>query len=78
MGISIQTPDMAKDWTPSDDQKEGPITRSYELVHEEMERLQNQLNCPDEFIYDFLEAIRDHYSPTSCFARIRQNKNQNI
>ena len=69
---------MTEDWTPSDGQKEGPITRSYELVHEEMERLQNQLNCPDEFIYDFLEAIRDHYSPTSCFARIRQNQNHSF
>ena len=69
---------MPKDWTPSDHQKEGPISRSYELVHQEMERLQSQLECPDEFIYDFLEAIRDHYSPTSCFARIRQNKNQSI
>ena len=69
---------MAKDWTPSDDQKDGLITRAYQLVHEEMEQLQNQLNCPDEFIYDFLEEIRDHYSPTSCFARIRKNKNHNI
>tara|TARA_Y100001968_G_scaffold333428_1_gene396201 strand:- start:1577 stop:1684 length:108 start_codon:yes stop_codon:yes gene_type:complete len=35
---------MPKEWCPSDDQKEGPITSSYELVIEEMERLQNQLN----------------------------------
>ena len=66
------------DSSPSLEQKEGPITRSYELVTEELERLQNELNCPDEFIYDFLEAIRDHYSPTSCFARIRHNKNKII
>ena len=67
---------MQKDWAPSEDQKEGPITRSYELVHEEMEHLQNKLNCPDSFIYDFLEAIRDHYSPTSGFAIIRKNINE--
>ncbi|WP_320667006.1 hypothetical protein [Prochlorococcus sp. MIT 1307] len=65
---------MPSDWNPSEHQKEGPISRSYELVHEEIERLQNELNCPDEFIYDFLEAIRDHYSPTSSFARIRHKK----
>ena len=69
---------MSQDWMPSDKQKEGPITNSYALVVEEMENLQNNLNCPDEFIYDFLEAIRDHYSPRSCFARIRNNKKSNV
>ncbi len=62
------------EWSPTEKQKEGPITRSYELVHSEIELLQKELDCPDEFIYDFLEAIRDHYSPTSCFARIRKSK----
>ncbi len=66
------------DWSPSEKQKEGPITRSYELVHKEIELLQETLNCPDAFIYDFLEAIRDHYSSTSCFAQIRQNKRESL
>ncbi len=61
------------EWFPSEEQKEGIINHSYVSVHEEMERLQRELNCPDEFIYDFLEAIRDHYSPTSGFAKIRQS-----
>ena len=68
---------MGSGWTASQKQKEGPITHSYELIHEEIDRLQNELNCPDEFIYDFLEAIRDHYSPTSCFAKIRHNNKIN-
>ncbi len=65
---------MPEAWTPSEDQNEGPITRTYELIHDEKDRLQKELKCPDEFIHDFLEAIRDHYSPTSCFARIRHHK----
>tara|TARA_Y100001968_G_C19286518_1_gene681969 strand:+ start:705 stop:926 length:222 start_codon:yes stop_codon:yes gene_type:complete len=63
-----------KVFIPNDYQNKGPITRSYNLIHDEIELLQNELNCPDEFIYDFLEAIRDHYSPSSCFAKLRKNK----
>ncbi len=65
---------MSMDWDPSEKKNEIQIRHSYEFIHEEIERLQNKLQCSDEFIYDFLEAIRDHYSPTSCFAKLRKHK----
>ncbi len=71
---SLELNNMPEEWSPSEDQKEGAIYRSYELIHAEIDRLRDEINCPDEFIYDFLETIRDHYSPTSGFAKIRQNK----
>ena len=65
---------MPEEWIPSEEQKEVLISHFYKSIANEIEHLQNELKCPDEFIYDFLEAIRDHYSPESGFTRIRKSK----
>ena len=56
----------------SEEEQEKVISDCYDSINDEIEKLQNKLKWPDEFIYDFLETIRDHYSPTSDFARIRK------
>jgi len=39
--------------------------------------LQEELDCPDEFIYDFLEVIRNRWSSDSCHSKARQHKIDN-
>ena len=41
---------------------------------EELNELQEELDCPDEFIYDFMEAIRNRWSPNGCHARVKKLK----
>ena len=64
-------------WNPSHAQQSGPISKKFNFFIEELTKLQNELNCPDEFIYDFLEVVRNRWSSDSCHARARQHKRNN-
>ena len=44
---------------------------------DELNELQEELECPDEFIYDFMEAIRNRWSPDSCHSQARNLKRKN-
>ena len=68
---------MDKEWTPSKEQSEGVVTRAIEFFLDELTEMQEDLDCPDEFIFDLLGAIRDRWSPESCHARMRELKNKN-
>ena len=68
---------MTEKWQPTQDQQTGPISRVFDFFTEELIELQEELDCPDEFIYDFLEVIRNRWSPDSCHAKARQNKRDN-
>ena len=64
-------------WIPSQEQQSGLISRSFELFNEELAELQEKLDCPDEFIYDFLEILKNRWSPDSCHSKLRQYKKNN-
>ncbi len=67
---------MAK-WIPSQKQKSGLISRTFELFEffiDELAELQDELDCPDEFICDFLEVVKNRWSPDSCHSKARQHK----
>ena len=64
-------------WIPSQEQQSGLISRSFELFNEELAELQEKLDCPDEFIYDFLEILKNRWSPDSCHSKLRQHKRDN-
>ena len=61
-------------WIPSQNQKSGLISRTFEFFNDELTELQEELDCPDEFICDFLELIKNRWSPDSCHAKARQHK----
>ena len=44
-------------WSPSKEQKLGSISRTFYFFIDELNELQEELDCPDEFIYDLLEGI---------------------
>ena len=64
-------------WTPSQKQQSGLLNKSFENFNEELSHLQKELDCPDEFICDFLEVVKKHWSPKSCHSRARQHKRYN-
>ena len=67
---------MAK-WIPSQKQKSGLISRTFEFFIDELAELQDELDCPDEFISDFLELLKNRWSPDSCHSKARQHKRDN-
>ena len=67
---------MAK-WIPSQKQKSGLISRTFEFFIDELKELQDELDCPDEFICDFLEVVKNRSSPDSCHSKARQHKRDN-
>ena len=64
-------------WKPSQDQQSGSIGRTFDFFIDELTELQEELVCPDEFIYDFLEVIRNRWSSDSCHSKARQHKREN-
>ena len=64
-------------WKPSKDQQSGSINRTFDFFIDELTELQEELDCPDEFIYDFLEIIRNRWSSDSCHSQARQHKKDN-
>ena len=64
-------------WIPSQKQQSGVINKTFDFFNDELIQLQNELDCPDEFICDFLEVVKKHWSPKSCHSRVRQHKRDN-
>ena len=65
-------------WVPSEEDNLGPISESYYSITKELETLQDKLNCPDNFIYDFLGAIKKDWEPESCKIKAKHLKNKKI
>ena len=63
-----------KKWVPSLEENLGVITRVYESIKEELSELQNQTECPDSFIYDFIGKIQNEWHPESCCSIVRNKK----
>ena len=67
---------MAK-WNPSQEQQTGLISRTFDFFIDELTEMQEELDCPDEFIYEFLAVVRNRWSSDSCHAKARQHKKDN-
>ena len=63
--------------TRGKEQNEGVVTRTVDFFLDELNELQEELGCPDEFIFDLLGAIRNRWSPESCHSRMRELKKEN-
>jgi len=53
-------------WTPSYEENNGIITKTYESIIEKLHYLKAETDCPDEFIYKFIGAIQKEWHPSSC------------
>ncbi len=65
-------------WVPSEEDNLGLISESYYSITKKLENLQDKVNCPDNFIYDFLGAIQKEWGPESCKIKGKSFKNKNI
>ena len=65
-------------WQPSEADNLGPISESYFFITKELEKLQDKLNCPDDFIFNLLGAIQKEWNPESCKIKAKAFKNKNI
>ena len=65
-------------WVPSQEDNEGSISESYFSITKELEDLQDKLDCPDNFIYDFLGAIQKEWNSESCKIKAKTFNNKNI
>ena len=66
-----------KKWKPSQEQQLGPISRTFDFFMDELKELQEELDCPDDFIYEFLNVIRNRWSSDSCHSKARQHRRDN-
>ena len=64
-------------WIPSQKQQSELISRTFEFFNDELAELQDELDCPNEFICDFLEVVKNAWSPDSCHFKARQHKRDN-
>ena len=64
-------------WIPSQKQKSELISRTFEFFIDELAELQEELDCPDEFIFEFLEIVKNRWSPDSCHSKARLHKRDN-
>ena len=65
---------MSAQWKPTEEQNTGSISCVTEFFIDELNELQEELDRPDKFIYDFIEAIKNRWSPDSCHAQMRELK----
>ena len=63
-----------KNWEPTYEQNIGIISRVYEFIKEEVSEMQEKIECPDTFIYDFLGRIQHEWHPESCHSLARNHK----
>ena len=61
-------------WTPSNEENNGIITKTYVLINEKLHALKAQTDCPDEFIYKFVGAIQKDWHPSSCQSIARKSR----
>ena len=61
-------------WIPSKKQKSSLISRTIEFFIDELAELHEEFDCPDEFISDFLEVVKNLWSPDSFISKASQHK----
>ena len=66
-----------KTWEPTYEQNIGIISSVYEFIKEEISEMQEKIECPDTFIYDFLGRVQHEWHPESCQSLAR-NRKKNI
>ena len=61
-------------WKPTNEQNIGIISSVYEFIKGELFELQEETECPDSFIYDFIGRIQHEWHPESCHSLARNHK----
>ena len=54
-----------KNWQPTNYQKDRLISCTKKYITQKIDVLQSELNCPNEFIFDFLKDIQQNWDTDS-------------
>ena len=54
-----------KQWQPTNYQKERSIYCAKKYIHQKLNDLHKELECSNEFIFDFLKDIQQDWDPNS-------------
>jgi len=65
---------ISSSWSPSHEENNGIITKTYELINTKLHYLKAKTGCPDEFIHKFVGAIQKEWHPSSCQSIARKSK----
>ena len=53
-------------WHATNYQKERLISNAKKYIKQKLNDLHKELECPNEFIFDFIEDIQKDWDPNSC------------
>ena len=53
-------------WQPTNYQKDRLISCTKKYIKQKLDDLHKELECPNEFIFDFIEDIQKDWDPNSC------------
>ena len=56
-------------WEPTNYQKDRLISFTKKYIYQKLNDLQKELECPDEFIFDFIKDIQQEWDPDSYKSR---------
>ena len=62
---------------PSQKQKLVLISDIFGVFIDKLAKFQDEFDCPDEFICDFLDVVKNRWSPDGCHSKARQHKRDN-
>ena len=54
-----------QNWQATNYQKERYISSTKKYIKEKLDELHRELECPNEFIYDFIKDIQQDWDPDS-------------
>ncbi len=54
-----------KEWQPTNYQKDRLIYCAKKYIHQKLNDLCKELECPNEFIFDFIKDIQQDWDPDS-------------
>ena len=64
-----------KKWQPTNYQKDRLISCTKKYIHQKLNNLHKELECPDEFIFDFLKDIQKDWDPYSSKSKAKNLQN---
>ena len=53
-------------WQPTNYQKDRLISYTKKYIKQKLDDLHKELECPNEFIFDFIKDIQKDWDPNSC------------
>ena len=67
---------ISQKWQATNYQKERHISNTQKYIKQKLDELQKELECPNEFIFDFIEDIQRNWDPDS--SKLKSQKLQNL